>query len=256
MEILRNRVKSLRTEISEVVIVLGAESVENGHHTADKALDSCMNAFMFLGKILGYLGEGNPYEKDQLDIADWSKMDYVVDEKTNAIHQVKMLRLKIQTLIASNVFNHLLDLSTDQGQSMVKQNDRQWFITMTALTDLLKAKMWLGLYLNYLLHIEKEEDKAIRLEIEAKENEPKKEEGNVSGDRPATDEEADAERVKQIEEDNMVIYKKYLDERGVAYHKSLGYKKLKALFDAEQEVERHEGDNTGNGNNTGKGEQS
>lgn len=216
MEQLKSKIKSLRTELSVQIDTLKALDVEGiCNCNRDNASKVGMECYMMLGKVLAFLGEPNPYESKEItDIVDWHKEEI---EKSSdiEIHVVKKLRSDIQALLASNSFNHLLDITTSGG-SGVNFNDRSWFFVMTALTDLMKMKMWLGMYLRDLYIDESEEQKAERLDIEKEELKKSTEPAEVTDD----------EITEEIEK-----MKTYLTEKEIHFHPALGYKKLKVLYE-------------------------
>lgn len=152
-ELLITNVKLMRLSISEKLVMVNQLE---GSRAVSLAYTRLEEAFMFLGKILGALGDGYPYpgdddkEKVNKKISDSCDPDSVVMPEGSPIKKVKDIRGGVQVMISSRVWNYLLDRFSVPGQPFVRYSNISWTIVNQSLMHLMAAKMWLGMELNNL----------------------------------------------------------------------------------------------------------
>lgn len=160
--LLITNVKLLRLSISEKLVMVN--QLDRSRETS-LAYTQLEESFMFLGKVLGSLGEPNPYPKDSAKdevnekISDSCAPNKVKMPTGSPLKKVKDVRELLQVLISSSIWNLLMDRFSTPGQPFVKYNNMGWVFVTRSLTNLYASKMWLGMELNNLSLGEKVDEK-------------------------------------------------------------------------------------------------
>jgi len=146
-----NEVKEVRLGISELTIMVNL--LEKTRNTS-LAYTKLEEGFMFLGKILEYLGNESPYptEKDKAakKIADSIDPNKVSLPKGSDLEVVKQVRDYIQVIISHGVWNRVFDITT--SGSHVGYSNIGWMFANQALMNIVAAKMWLGMEINSIVN--------------------------------------------------------------------------------------------------------
>lgn len=138
-----------RLHISEVIFLM-----QNVNRTREVslAITNAEEAFMFLGKCKGALGEPSPYpkEKDKASATIADTVTGVVTLEGTEIEVINTIREMLQAIISDSFYNRLFDYFTGVKRFISAQNVVHGY-AMTSFMRLTASKMWLGMELNNIM---------------------------------------------------------------------------------------------------------
>lgn len=146
-------VKDLRLAISELIVMVNLLPKTRETSLTYTKLEE---GFMFLGKVLEYLGNESPYpteiNKATDKIADSVDPNKIKLPEGTDLEVVKQVRDLIQQVISANTWNKLFDITTPPS-CVVIHTSVGWMFVNYALINIVAAKMWLGMEVNNIVSV-------------------------------------------------------------------------------------------------------